>query len=402
MTTALETSAPDRRDMLVTRIGIGVWLLFNLVILVLVWRNPGVSSVVGNYQYGALGWWAGNDVYGSGIDGFIYLPSFALVYTPFALLGEPWGDILWRIVSVGLLTYAVWRALRLYLPAHYVQAFGPALLLILPAGSAALRNGQASTLLVALMLLAALAIAERRWWVAALLLALAFATKPLAIVMLLLASALYRPLALRLMLCTVIVLLLPLVNSDPLAAWHLYGLGVDKVLASSMPGPRGWSDITGLLGLFGLVLSPLALTILRVASALATLLLGLLARRRQDSAQAALSLFALSTSYLMLMSPRTEENTYIMLAVSMALFAMLLLWPDGPIYRARTFGGWMIVALCIALGAHAYGNWIFRPTKLWLKPLICIVFLATVIQACRGRLFQRSTLSIEPIASSPT
>jgi hypothetical protein len=199
-----------------------------------------------------------------------------------------------------------------------------------------------------------------------------------------------------------IVLLLPLVNSDPLAAWHLYGLGLNKVLASSMPDRGGWSDITGLLGLVGLVLPALALTILRVASALATLLLGLLARRRQDSAQAAFSLFALSTSYLMLMSPRTEENTYIMLAVPMALFAMLLLWPEGPIDGSRTCRGWMIVALCIALGAHAYGNWIFRPTKLWLKPLICIVFLTTLIQACRGRLFQRSTLSIEPAVSSPS
>jgi len=91
-----------------------------------------------------------------------------------------------------------------------------------------------------------------------------------------------------------------------------------------------------------------------------------------------------------------------MLAVPMALFAMVLLWPEGQIDRGRTRRGWMIVALCIALGAHAYGNWIFRPTKLWLKPLICIVFLTTLIQACRGRLFQRSTLSIEPAVSSPS
>jgi hypothetical protein len=198
------------------------------------------------------------------------------------------------------------------------------------------------------------------------------------------------------------VLLLPLVNSDPVAAWHLYGLGLNKVLASSMPGRGGWSDIAGLLGLFGLVLPALVLTILRVASALATLLLGFLARQRQDGADAALSLFALSASYLMLMSPRTEENTYIVLAVPMALFAMLLLRPDGPTHRGRTYRGWLIVALCIGLGTHTYGSWIFHPTKFWLKPLICVVFLTTLIQACRGRLFQRSTLSLEPTASSPT
>ena len=88
----------------------------------------------------------------------------------------------------------------------FFELVGPALLLILPAGSAALRNGQASTLLLASMLLAAVAMAQRRWWPAAVLLGLALAVKPLAIVLLLLAGALYyRPLAPRLALCVFLV-----------------------------------------------------------------------------------------------------------------------------------------------------------------------------------------------------
>jgi len=375
---------PTRREFL-ARSGLIVWTIFNLVILVLVWRDPGASSVVGNYRQAALGWWAGRDIFGRGIDGFLYLPSFAVLYTPFAILGEPWGDILWRLVSVGALTYAVWRAIRLYLPARSFEAFGPVLLLILPAGSAALRNGQATTLLLALMLLAAVAVAQGRWRPAAVLLGLALAVKPLAIVLLLLAGALYyRPLAPRLVLCVILVLALPFLHPDPAAPWRLYGLGVDKLLASGTPGPRAWSDITGFLGSIGLEAPPLALTSVRLAAAAATLGIGYLALRRQDAEIAALDLFALSVCYLMLMNPRTEENTYIMLATVMGLFAVLLVQRGH-----RPARGWLLAAFCIALGNQAYGDWIFRPTVLWLKPLLCLAFLPILIEACLGSLFGR-------------
>jgi len=145
-------------------VGVGLWVVFNLVVMIAVWCHRNVGSVVENYRDAVIGWWAGRDIYGQGVDGFLYLPSFAELYTPFAWLGKYGGDVLWRLVSAGILTYALWRAIRFYLPRRSFEAFGYALLLSLPAASAALRNGQATTLLVALMLLAALGLAERRWW----------------------------------------------------------------------------------------------------------------------------------------------------------------------------------------------------------------------------------------------
>jgi alpha-1,2-mannosyltransferase len=372
-------------------IGVGLWVVFNLVVMIAVWRHPDVGSVVENYRDAAIGWWAGRDIYGQGVDGFLYLPSFAVLYTPFAWLGEYWGDVLWRLVSAGTLTYALWRAIRFYLPRRSFEAFGYALLLILPAASAALRNGQATTLLVALMLLATVALAEQRWWRAAILMALGFAIKPLGIVLLLLAGALYPALRRRLALCVLVVTALPLLHPDPPAAWHIYGLGLDKVIASSMPGRWTWSDITGLLDQFGLQLSLLDLTVLRVACAILTLSVGTIAIQRQAAKVAALDLFALAICYLMLMNPRTEENTYIMLAVVVALFAVILSRREGGSRRA-----WLLAAFCMALGCHAYGNWIFRPTELWLKPLICLAFLPILLESCLGRLFDRGDLSAEP------
>lgn len=384
------------RDVLIARIGLGVWLLFNTIVLILAWRDPGDHSVVQNYRAAAEGWWAGKDIYGSGIDGFLYLPSFAFLYTPFALLGDK-GDVLWRLVSVATLTYAVWRAAKLYLPARAFEAFGIAVLLALPAATAALRNGQATTLMVGLMLLGCLAIAERRWWLAAILLALAFAIKPLALVLLLLVGVLYPVLAGRLVLCVLAVLLMPFLHPDPAAAWHVYGLGIDKLLVSSKPTRESWADITGLFDRIGLSASLAVLTVLRLVTAALTLWVGYLAVRRQDRAVAALDLFALAVCYLMLMNPRTEENTYIMLGVLLALFAVMML-----ARRPEGWQGWLVVFFCAALGCHNYGNWIFRPTILWLKPLVCLAFLPILLEASLGRLFQRAALSDELAASRVT
>ncbi len=396
MTPALQAAFRAPREILIARVGVGVWLLFNLIVLVLVWRDPVDHSVVGNYRNAANGWWSGKDIYGSGIDGFLYLPSFAVLYSPFAVLGD-FGDVLWRFVSAGTLTYAIWRSVKLYLPARWFAAFGLALLLTLPAATAALRNGQATTLMVALMLLGSLAIAERRWWPAAALLAVALAIKPLAIVLVLLAAVLYRPLTGRLALGVLVVLLLPFLNPDPAAAWHIYVLGFGKLLVSSEPTRESWADITGLLDRIGLSAPLIVLTILRLATALLTLWTGYLALRRQDRAIAALDLFALAVCYLMLMNPRTEENTYIMLGVVLALFAVMLL-----ARRPGCWQSWLVVLFCVALGGHNYGNWIFRPTILWLKPLVCLAFLPILLEACLGRLFQREALSEELAASSPT
>jgi alpha-1,2-mannosyltransferase len=367
-----------------TRTGVVVWTLFNLVVLVLVWLNPGASSVVDTYRQGALGWWVGRDIFGPGEHGFIYLPSFAVLFSPFAFLGAPWGDILWRLVSVGALTLAVWRAMRLYLPARSFDAFGPALLLILPAGSAALRNGQATTLMLAMMLFATLAIAERRWWRAAAWLALGFAIKPLAAVLLLLAAVLYRPLAGRLLLCVISVLLLPLLHPHPSAAWHLYGLCLSKLFTAATPGPGGWSDITGLLNEFGLAAAPVTLTLLRLATAVGVLAIGYFSVRRQEGKIAALDVFALSICYLMLMNPRTEENTYIMLAATVGLFAVLLWQREDRPVRAL-----LLAAICVAMGNQAYGELIYRPTILWLKPLLCVAFLPFLVESCLAAAFSR-------------
>src|SRR5690606_14617921 len=138
--------------------------LFNLAVLALVLIDPEARSVVPVYRLGALGWWRGDDIFGAGIAGFLYLPSFAVLYTPFALLGASFGDVLWRVVSIGTLAFAIWRSIGIMVPVMTGRrqwfVFGASLLLLAPSGFSAFRNGQATVLLMALMMLGSVAIVE--------------------------------------------------------------------------------------------------------------------------------------------------------------------------------------------------------------------------------------------------
>ena len=174
-----------------------------------------------------------------------------------------------------------------------------------------------------------------------------------------------------------------MLHPDPTAAWHLYGLCLRKLFRMAT-GAGDWSDITGLLNWIGVAASPVALMLLRLATAAGVLAIGYLAVHRQDDKIAALDLFALSICYLMLMSPRTEDNTYIMLAATIGLFSVLLSQREYRLTQA-----WLLAGLCVALGNQAYGNLIFRATVLWLKPLLCLVFLPLLIKSCLVAVFHR-------------
>ena len=38
-------------------------------------------------------------------------------------------------------------------------------------------------------------------------------------------------------------------------------------------------------------------------------------------------------------------------------------------------------AMILAMGTQAYGNWLYRPTDVWLKPALCLVFVAWLVDA---------------------
>lgn len=358
-------------DIKLQRLGWGCWLTLLTVVSIMVIVKPGGHSVLWYYDAATSAWWSGGDLYSQQVDSFNYLPAFAVLFTPFHLLGPLAGGLLWRWVSFAALTLGYWRLARLLAPARWRLVLGLTLFLAVAGSAGMVRNGQATIIMTALMIHASVDLAERKWNRAALLLGLAVALKPLAIVLILLSAALYSPMRPRLAIAVAAVLLLPFLTAGPSYVLGQYGAMARQygIAYGAALGP--WSEFGMMMVKFGLPLPPVVMTALRLAAALATLALAWLACRRREPDWAAFYVLSLAIAYLMLFNPANEENTFGALAGIIAMAAALA------VAQGRAAWIWVSLALlCFALGSDGYGNLVLAATKLWFKPAVCILFLA--------------------------
>ena len=361
-------SVPTDRKL--ERLGWGCWLTLLTVVSIMVMVKPGSHSVLWYYDAAASAWWTRGDLYSQQVDSFNYLPAFAVLFTPFHVLGPLAGGLLWRWISFAALTAGYWRLARLLAPTKWRLVLGLILFLAVVGSAGMLRNGQATTIMTALMIHASMDLAQRKWNRAALLLGLAVALKPLAIVLILLSAGLYRPMRARLAIAAAVVLLLPFLTAGPAYVLDQYGAMARQygIAYGAALGP--WSELGMMLVKFGLPLPPDVMTALRLAAALATLGLGHVACKRKEPGWAAFYVLGLAIAYLMLFNPANEENTYGALAGIVAATAALAF--------AQGRAAWIVVSLavlCFALGSDGYGNLALHATKLWFKPAVCILFL---------------------------
>ena len=362
------------------RTGWGCWLTLLAVVSIMVLVKGGDRSVVWYYHAASAAWWAGQDLYSRQVDSFNYLPAFAVLFTPFHLMGPKLAGLVWRWLSFAALTAGFWRLARLIEPDKARLLLAIMLILAIPGSAGMIRNGQATTVMTALMIHAVSDMSEERWNRAGLWLGLAVALKPLAIVLVLLSGALYRPMLWRSIAALAVVLLIPFLTADPAYVVGQYRAVVEQygIAYGATVGP--WSEFGMMMVKFGLAVPPAIMTALRLAAALATLGLAWVARERHGSRLAAFYILALAVCYLMLFNPANEENTFGALAGVVAASAALALVQRRPVWIAAC-----LVALCFALGTDGYGTLVFQATKLWFKPLTCIVFLGFLLPGLWAR-----------------
>ena len=358
---------------------IGVWLLVFLVIAGDVIRRPLSHTTTPTYRRAATHWWAGTDLYTYDPHaGFFYFPQAAILFTPFTWGPYLLGEILWRAVGFGLLSYALWRLEKAFLtrrqPVPWKIFLGLSLLAV-PSAMASLRNAQFDLPLAALVVLTAAEIGMGRWTAATCWLCLAVALKPLAVVPLLLFGALFgRQLIPRLALGLFITLLVPFLNLHPSFVAHEYVRCGQTLLWAAQPHEPKFSDLPALLGRVHLELPDQAWTVLRLLGALAFLGLGALAVQRRARPAAAWAIGALGTTYLMLFNPRTETCSYVFLAPFVASLALLYLGQKKRRWLGYALGFGALCFACDAIPVVHYA------TDRWLKPLVALLFLPVIIE----------------------
>jgi alpha-1,2-mannosyltransferase len=298
------------------------WAALCLVTAAIIASGSG-RTVVPAYREGAQSWIAGEIIYKHlGIGGFTYLPQAAILFIPFSMLPIVVGEVVWRFVNIGTFALGILQLARLARGQSGEELFPLMTLVALPLAWDCARNGQATLALTGLMLLAVVAAAEQRWWKATLWLSLGISVKPLMIVLMLLLVAIDRPLSWRVALGMLATALLPFLTQHPTFVLEQYAACWKNFTTAASVGAAesGWTSPFHAIRLTGIIVPEKLQTLIRIAAALGTLILCYLSRRRHDAVRSAMFVFSLAVTYLMLFSPRTENNTYAMLGPAIAVF----------------------------------------------------------------------------------
>jgi hypothetical protein len=257
------------------------------------------------------------------------------------------------------------------------------------------RNGQATLALTGLMLLAVVDVARNRWWRATLWLSLGVAVKPLAIVLVLLIMATYRPMTWRVLVGMILLALSPFAAQHPEYVAHQYTACLRNMMTAAHVGVAayGWTTPFTALRVAGLDVPERIQTAIRLLAATATLALCALTKRRHDTSRAAVYFFALAVLYLMLFSPRTENNTYAMLASIISLFLS-----SAFLIEARPGEGVLLTGMVVALVGSRTIEKLLAPhaEQVWLSPIIATGFAAYLL----FRFFTEPAVTVEGNAAS--
>jgi len=377
----MPTSSPTKADAggagrrqysLAARLGVILSSGMLIAVAVMVIIDPTKRSVSAGYMSTALEFLAGERLYSPETSaGFLYLPAFAVVYTPLTVLGLTLGDLIWRGATVALLAFAMLRVVRRLQPkCDELELFGLALLIGLVGAAGAIRNGQSTTLLAATTLLAFDAAYDRALAKAALWATLAVIAKPLGIVVWLLIGG-TRPAALPwLILFLAVTLALPYAVADPAYVSAQYSQFVE-VLRNISPSEEAWADFAAILSVLDIPVSQAVAYGVRAIAAVMTFLAAFWLVRHADYLRAALFPATLACSYMLLFNPRAEPNTYILMAVPFAILAAYILRETTQVAAGRA-----VVVACVALGTGAMGRWVMDTFDPWSKPLLLIICLA--------------------------
>jgi alpha-1,2-mannosyltransferase len=357
---------PEARTL---RLALFVWAVYAAIIAGIVAVQPDRRTVTPEYREACEEWWGAQDIYEVRMHGYLYLPHAAILYTPFAALPVRVGEPLWRLVSLGLLAWSIWRLSKTFGGGRAGLWFLIATVSALPASFSSARNGQMNLTMAALLAMAAMDLGIRAWNRASLSLLLSFALKPLGIVPCLLAGGCYiRPMVWRLALGAVLLGAVSFVHWKPGFVASQYELFVQTMQIAGKPKQPLFCDIQGMLLFFGTPLPDPLMTAVRVLAALGTLVVACLAMRRYDPARGAFTCMLLAVWYLLLFNPRTETNSYVLLAPYVGILVAASLQEAKFLMRFVA-----LVALALILSCENWGP-LHKLTNLWFKAAACSVF----------------------------
>lgn len=292
-----------------------LWIALAVAVTAKVLVEGNRHSVYKVFAAASHNWWADASLYAEheGLDIYRYSPAFAVAFTPFALLPDCLGQILWNLLSIAVLVGGLRAFARDVLPESWPPGRqGAFLVLALTVSIRGIWSAQSNALLIALVMLGAAAVAKRRWWTAAILLAVPVYVKlwPIALV-LLLTTCWPRQLVGRLAVPTAGLAVFPFLTRPPAVVVAQY-----QAWWVSLTGPQQgrWPGFRDLWTVWENLCPPVnrqAYLALQLGGAALVLAWSLWQRRRTNSAGHLLTLIvAMWAAWQLLLGPGTERLTY--------------------------------------------------------------------------------------------
>ena len=145
-----------------------------------------------------------------------------------------------------------------------------------------------------------------------------------------------------------------------------------------------WAQFFGLLGKLKLVLPQMFQDVVRIIAAIFVLYCGIQTKRNFNKYYAAIFLYALAASYLMLFNPRTEGCDYGIVAPAIGIFISLFFACN---YQKQMWLSIFIAGGLMMSGAHNF----------WVAPFFALIFIVIVIK----QILEKGNLDENNIASNP-
>ncbi len=362
-----------------------LWLIIAILMVIKCITSPNRSTVSDEYLLGASRWLASEDLY-AGVNGFLYLPQFAFLYSiyhPFPLWAS---EALWRLTQLAVMLCGVVSFARL-MQRPGEKSFVPLIsVAIVCISTASFRNGQANIIMLGLLLLSVVALARKEWGMAACYMTLGLILKPTFIIFFLLAGVLHRPLYWRLPLGLLVAFVIPMLFKGPgyVIEQHLNFVTMfQNAIAYGESGSK--LTFAHFFAIFpqvaGFRVAPEIQLITRLVMAPLTLAAAYYACRKYPRELACYYIYALATCYLMLFNPRNETNDYALLSVAIGY------WVAVSIHRYHNlkyhFFCWFFVLGFVA------SKYIVKLTPgmwAWWKPIMGVLFTLFLLQ----RLFSQA------------
>ena len=319
-------STPTKRRILsensawLNRVAFGFWALFVIIVVVKCFISPRAhSSYPGYVTTGRFWWFASNDL-DSGIG--IYGPFFAQLIGPFCALPDELGGALWYVFSFLFFLFGLYKFLISVLPELNNKTISVFFLLVPWCGIASFHIGQANLIIAGCFLWAIVAMRANHWLLGSFALAVPVCIKAYPIAMAMVLIGLYpKKLLHKFLFATILLLCLPFVFHKPDFVLQQYADWLSYLTAGTRYSYPGWVhvDFRTFLARWFMVISPWNYIPVQVITGSLVFVCVCIYRRSSHSGRrTVLYAYILTSIWLVLFGPASEEATYMLAGPSVS------------------------------------------------------------------------------------